>query len=220
MVAIVLSLVINFSYLLMPIITESGLGERSMGEAPVGEHTSGILHLERDMHGYIVCDCEKQDSVYTSAWQVFNFKLKDGDHVTFTTREAREYVTGSEALAPHPRLEELYEVNGKPFDFDAVLDRPSRTVAPMSTLTVTEVKQIGHLLGLPTELVEKVPIDGLCGKTDEENLGFTYAELDVYIRTGQIDNPVKKENIDRRHKLNLFKLQLMPTFSSGLDVLA
>ena len=128
LVAIVLSLVINFSYLLMPIITESGLGERSMGEAPVGEHTSGILHLERDMHGYIVCDCEKQDSVYTSAWQVFNFKLKDGDHVTFTTREAREYATGSEAIAPHPRLEELYEVNGKPFDFDAVFDRPSRTV--------------------------------------------------------------------------------------------
>ena len=61
LVAILLSLVINFSYLLMPIITESGLGERSMGEAPVGEHTSGILHLERDMHGYIVCDCEKQD---------------------------------------------------------------------------------------------------------------------------------------------------------------
>ena len=128
LVAILLSLVINFSYLLMPIITESGLGERSMGETPVGEHNSGVLHLERDMHGYIVCDCEKQDSVYTSAWQVFNFKLKDGDHVTFTTREAREYTTGSEALAPHPRLEELYEVNGKPFDFDAVFDRPSRTV--------------------------------------------------------------------------------------------
>ncbi len=128
LVAILLSLVINFSYLLMPIITESGLGERSMGEAPVGEHTSGVLHLERDMHGYIVCDCEKQDSVYTSAWQVFNFKLKEGDHLTFTTREAREYVVGGETLAPHPRLEELYAVNGESFDFDAVLDRPSRTV--------------------------------------------------------------------------------------------
>ena len=58
--------------------------------------------------------------------------------------------------------------------------------SPMSNLTVTEVKQIGHLLGLPAELVEKVPIDGLCGKTDEENLGFTYAMLDRYIRTGEI----------------------------------
>jgi len=82
----------------------------------------------------------------------------------------------------------------------------------MANLTVTEVKEIGRLLGLPDELVDKVPIDGLCGKTDEENLGFTYAELDVYIRTGKIDDPEKKALIDRKHKMNLFKLQLMPTF--------
>ena len=84
--------------------------------------------------------------------------------------------------------------------------------SPMSNLTVTEVKEIGHLLGLPAVLVEKVPIDGLCGKTDEENLGFTYAELDVYIRTGVMDDPEKKALIDRKHKANLFKLQLMPSF--------
>ena len=92
--------------------------------------------------------------------------------------------------------------------------------SPMSTLTVTEVKQIGHLLGLPGELVEKVPIDGLCGKTDEENLGFTYAELDVYIRTGEIADPEKKARIDRLHKMNQFKLQLMPVFQSGIETKA
>ena len=84
--------------------------------------------------------------------------------------------------------------------------------SPMSFLTVTEVKEVGRLLGLPDVLVDKVPIDGLCGKTDEDNLGFTYAELDVYIRTGFIADPDKKSNIDRRHKMNLFKLQLMPCF--------
>jgi len=84
--------------------------------------------------------------------------------------------------------------------------------SPLSHLTVTEVKEIGHLLGLPADLVEKVPIDGLCGKTDEENLGFTYAELDVYIRTGKIDDEAKKELIDRKHRMNLFKLELMPSF--------
>ncbi|MBE6642602.1 MAG: NAD(+) synthase [Ruminococcaceae bacterium] len=84
--------------------------------------------------------------------------------------------------------------------------------SPMSKLTVTEVKEIGRLLGLPSALVDKVPIDGLCGKSDEENLGFTYAELDVYIRTGNIDDMAKKELIDRRHKANLFKLSLMPVF--------
>lgn len=84
--------------------------------------------------------------------------------------------------------------------------------SPLSHLTVTEIKEIGYLLGLPKELVDKTPIDGLCGKTDEENLGFSYAELDVYIRTGVIQDTVKKDLIDRRHKANLFKLQLMPSF--------
>ena len=84
--------------------------------------------------------------------------------------------------------------------------------SPMSHLTVTEVKEIGKILGLPEVLVEKVPIDGLCGKTDEENLGFTYAELDVYIRTGEMADKDKKELIDRKHKMNLFKLEMMPSF--------
>ena len=84
--------------------------------------------------------------------------------------------------------------------------------SPCSFITVTEMKQIGHLLGLPHELVEKTPIDGLCGKTDEDNLGFTYAELDVYIREGKIDDQEKKAIIDRKHKANLFKLSFMPCF--------
>ncbi|MBR5460748.1 MAG: NAD(+) synthase [Clostridia bacterium] len=88
--------------------------------------------------------------------------------------------------------------------------------SPLSRLTVQEVKAIGHHLGLPSDLVEKTPIDGLCGKTDEDNLGFTYAELDRYIRTGEIDDPAKKELIDRKHKANLFKLALMPIFEPNL----
>ena len=88
--------------------------------------------------------------------------------------------------------------------------------SPLSRLTVAEVKEIGHLLGLPYDLVEKVPIDGLCGKTDEDNLGFTYAVLDRYIRTGEIDDPATKERIDRLHRINQFKLELMPVFEPNL----
>ncbi|MBQ9861063.1 MAG: NAD(+) synthase, partial [Clostridia bacterium] len=88
--------------------------------------------------------------------------------------------------------------------------------SPMSHLTVTEVKEIGYLLGLPKELVDKTPIDGLCGKTDEENLGFTYAELDIYIRTGVMEDPGKKALIDKKHAANLFKLQLMPSFKPDM----
>lgn len=84
--------------------------------------------------------------------------------------------------------------------------------SPLSHLTVTEIKQIGKLLNLPESLVEKTPIDGLCGKTDEENLGFTYAVLDKYIREGIIDDECTKTLIDTKHKNNLFKLKLMPSF--------
>ncbi len=84
--------------------------------------------------------------------------------------------------------------------------------SPCSFITVQEMKEIGRLLGLPDVLVDKVPIDGLCGKTDEDNLGFTYAVLDRYIRTGEIDDPETKELIDRKHKANLFKLSYMPCF--------
>ncbi len=90
--------------------------------------------------------------------------------------------------------------------------------SPCSNLTVQEVKAIGRLLGLSAVLVDKVPADGLCGKTDEDNLGFTYAELDRYIREGKIDDSIKKASIDRMHKMNSFKLQLMPAFEPDVGV--
>lgn len=84
--------------------------------------------------------------------------------------------------------------------------------SPLENLTVTEVKAIGRELGLPSELVDKTPTDGLCGKTDEDNLGFTYAELDAYIRDGIEPDEEVKAKIDLMHEKNLFKLQPMPSF--------
>ena len=82
----------------------------------------------------------------------------------------------------------------------------------LSRLTVSEVKAIGRELGLPAELVDKTPSDGLCGKTDEMNLGFSYDVLDKYIRTGVIEDEAVKVKIDSMHMKNLFKLQPMPCF--------
>ena len=84
--------------------------------------------------------------------------------------------------------------------------------SPLSQLTVTEVKAIGRELGIPSELVDKTPTDGLGGKTDEDNLGFTYAELDAYIRDGIEPSEEVKAKIDSMHEKNLFKLQPMPSF--------
>lgn len=84
--------------------------------------------------------------------------------------------------------------------------------SPLAMLTSDEVIAIGEACGLPDELVHKTPSDGLCGKTDEDNLGFTYKVLNRYIRTGICEDAVVKEKIDQMHIKNLFKLQLMPCF--------
>ena len=84
--------------------------------------------------------------------------------------------------------------------------------SPLSNLTVQEVKAVGRSLGLPSMFVDKVPIDGLQGKTDEDNLGFTYAVLDKYIREGVCEDPEIRDKIDRKHEVNLFKLMPMPCF--------
>ncbi len=84
--------------------------------------------------------------------------------------------------------------------------------SPLSFLTVFEVKEIGRILNLPDNLVDKAPSDGLTGKTDEMNLGFTYAVLDKYIRYGVCEDEEIKKKIDEKHERNLFKLQLMPAF--------
>lgn len=52
---------------------------------------------------------------------------------------------------------------------------------PIAHLTCTEVVELGHYLGLPAELVDKTPADGLTGKSDEDNFGFTYKELDTFL---------------------------------------
>lgn len=84
--------------------------------------------------------------------------------------------------------------------------------APLANLTVTEVKAIGYELGIPEEFIEKVPSDGLCGKTDEDNLGFSYDTLDYYIRTGICDDREAKDKIDYLHNKNIFKMQPIPAF--------
>lgn len=92
--------------------------------------------------------------------------------------------------------------------------------SPLSHLTVHEVREIGEALGLPNHLIYKVPEDGLSGKSDEDNLGFTYDVLDRYIRTGEIDDQDTKALIDKKRKFSRFKLELMPSFNFEAPVKA
>lgn len=91
--------------------------------------------------------------------------------------------------------------------------------SPLGGLTVDEVKQIGLYIGLPRELVDKTPSDGLSGMGDEDKLGFTYAVLDKYIRTGVCEDIATKERIDRLNAINKFKLKPIPFFTPSADLL-
>lgn len=85
--------------------------------------------------------------------------------------------------------------------------------SPLGNLTVREVLAIGDELGLPEHLVHKVPSDGMCGKTDEDNLGFTYNELDDFLLgTGEISEETY-DKIERLHRTTRHKYEPMPMFS-------
>lgn len=129
-------------------------------------------------------------------------------------------------LAPRVRMATLYAVgqsrNGRVVntcnlseDWVGYSTRYGDSVgdfSPLSMLCVREVKAIGRYLGLPEDLIEKVPIDGLCGQTDEEKLGFTYEMLDRYIREGICEDVEKKAKIDRLYAINRFKVRFMDVF--------
>jgi NAD+ synthase len=90
--------------------------------------------------------------------------------------------------------------------------------SPLGDLTVREILAIGDALGLPYSLVHKAPSDGMCGKTDEDNLGFTYEQLDNYI-DGDYDKVPDEvcEKIERLHKATRHKYRPIPTYERWRD---
>ncbi len=172
----------------------------------------GIDYIEANV-GYAVDD----------VLEAIDFRYEGGTHKRHNFKISEQTLTN---LPPRIRMATLYaisqSVNGRVSnncnlseDWVGYSTRWGDSVgdfAPLANLTVTEVKAIGYELGLPAEFIEKVPSDGLCGKTDEDNLGFSYDILDRYIRTGICEDAEVKEKIDRLHEKNLFKLMPMPRF--------
>lgn len=78
--------------------------------------------------------------------------------------------------------------------------------APLRCLHVSEVVALGDLLGLPYDLTHKAPSDGMCGKTDEDNLGFTYHDVEVFSQTGDAPDAAQ---ILAKHNANKFKSTLI-----------
>ena len=99
--------------------------------------------------------------------------------------------------------------------------------APLQGLTVTEVKALGkylidvlgfrpHTKDMFIKLIDKTPLDGLQAQTDEERLGFTYVELDKFIRLDEGSDEFKAL-IKKKYEQNKFKLEIVqmpqPDFS-------
>lgn len=91
--------------------------------------------------------------------------------------------------------------------------------SPLARLTTEEIVGIGDALGLPHDLVHKTPSDGLCGLTDEDNLGFTYHEINELIRNG-VKGPHYDEII-KKYKANKFKTEIIqiPAFEPTNPIL-
>ena len=83
--------------------------------------------------------------------------------------------------------------------------------ALLNNLTKTEVVELGEYMSLPSYLIHKTPSDGMCGKSDEDNMGFTYETLDKYILEGLPPKSLEiKMKIDKMHNNPNTKLKLIP----------
>ena len=166
-----------------------------------------------------------RDILYNVFHSIANSKGKDVNVTEFTEQTCFN-------LPPRIRMATLYAIsqsnNGRVLNTcnlsETLLGWETRwgdavgDVAPLANLTVTEVKQLGYELGLPKELVDKTPADGLCGSSDEEKMGIKYSDMDKYIRTGICDKEVK-EKIDKRIRENLFKHSPIPSYDPSLNVM-
>lgn len=80
--------------------------------------------------------------------------------------------------------------------------------SPFFNYTASEIIEIGIALGMPEKAMRKAPHDGMCGQTDEDRWGFTYADLDSYLRGGELNDDIV-EKIERMHRRAAHKYNII-----------
>ena len=116
------------------------------------------------------------------------------------------------ALYPNSRVVNTCNLSEDYIGYSTKYGDAAGDFSPLGKLTVREVLEIGDDLGLPHDLVHKAPSDGMCGKTDEDNLGFTYEELDDFLLGDSGLTPETTSKVTRLHKTTRHKYTPMPTF--------
>ena len=81
---------------------------------------------------------------------------------------------------------------------------------PLADLLKTEVRAVARHLGVPGRIVDKAPSAGLWEwQTDEDEMGFTYDELDRYLMTGEAD-PGVRDRIEKMRRQSGHKRRPVP----------
>lgn len=82
---------------------------------------------------------------------------------------------------------------------------------PLADLLKHEVWQLAREMGVPSEIVDRPPTAGLwTGQTDEQELGFTYAQIDRFLAAGSSGDDEVDREIERRRRLSTHKLEPAP----------
>ena len=119
LVALAVSLVVNFSYVLLLIVDQKSDGQQRPAKASViARGEEGTLRISPDGHGYIVY--ENGDSVYVMMQRIYRMNLKDGDRLVANLAAPRRH-------GAHPVMTELRMRNGEEFDYSMLFNRPSKT---------------------------------------------------------------------------------------------
>jgi NAD+ synthase len=81
---------------------------------------------------------------------------------------------------------------------------------PLGRLLKSDVRALAQELRVPAEVIERPPSAGLwIGQSDEEDMGFTYADLERYLNGGpQEVAPALAMKIERLVRLSEHKREL------------
>lgn len=117
LVALAISLVVNFSYLLLLVVNEPSLEAHSHGQEEPLIERQGWLRIDPDGHAYLLSPTATGvDSLYLTQRRISWWKLEEGDQLQ---------VQAEVVDKGHPRVKTILMRNGRKFDEAALYHRPS-----------------------------------------------------------------------------------------------
>ena len=121
LVALSISLIVNFSQMLLLAVDEFGTWKPQNSEDIAKTiNVRGSLSLNADGYGYLLCDEDSPiDSVFLSHWGIRNIKLEDGDIL-------RVNAMPSHQRGARYRMSEIVEINGATFDYASAIAQQNK----------------------------------------------------------------------------------------------